>query len=482
MTPARTCRSCGAGLDEAQRYCVACGNRCRDDGRLRGLLRPRARGLTAPVAPTGRRRAALNELLEEVAANTRRPTRRSATVLMVVVLGMGVLVGGAVSPLVTGWSLASTARTLIVLTQPALGGAQSVLGDSGPASSASTSLGAPASNVPSFLHVRRRVAQAGAAAGASVGGGLGAFGSPSTSAPSTPKASTPGSGGGSNTTPEPATVDGPVVHVSHDGHAYVVANGTDGELIEVHADKAPTVGQKVKATVTQLFNGTFKETKATIGAAPVTAATISGTVTFVDPVAGVYTLSSRGASLLVHSPVGPGVPAPPVLGTLATVKAGLTQQGAATLLTQTSIQPTGTATAAVDLLGIVAAVDPTKRTISLSADDVRESGKDLVVNVPAKIDLTKLKPKAVVDVTATIGTDGSYTLTGISDDSDATAAADSTLAQGDQAPAKVSSASGRARRRSVRGGSRSAPAPRGRACRASTGRSPCETRPSSRRR
>ncbi len=73
-------------------------------------------------------------------------------------------------------------------------------------------------------------------------------------------------------------------------------------------------------------------------------------------------------------------------------------------------------------------------TITLSADDRRDTQKDVTVSVPATIDLAGYKRGDVLIATADINPQGAYTLTGSWQDGDAKRADEAANAQGDQKP------------------------------------------------
>jgi hypothetical protein len=104
------------------------------------------------------------------------------------------------------------------------------------------------------------------------------------------------------------------------------------------------------------------------------------------------------------------------------------------VLTEERTQFTGPPVHYVDMEGIVGATCTDPGQIVLSADDVRDSTNNLLLNAPAPIDVTKLDQDQAIDVTAELGDDGSYTVTGLSSDQGASGADDPAAAQGDQAP------------------------------------------------
>jgi hypothetical protein len=93
----------------------------------------------------------------------------------------------------------------------------------------------------------------------------------------------------------------------------------------------------------------------------------------------------------------------------------------------------GQATGPVDLEGIVQASCPAAHQLLLSADDIREGTKDLVLNAGDGIDLSRLAPAQPVDVTATLGADGSYLVSGLVGDQGRKGADETSSGQGDQA-------------------------------------------------
>jgi Cu/Ag efflux protein CusF len=250
------------------------------------------------------------------------------------------------------------------------------------------------------------------------------------SAPAAPAPASTGTSGSTPTTPttqpddNTQTVAGTVVHVAAPRQSYTVATD-DGTLYAVHAEKQPAVGTKLTEKVKPLANGTFGQAKAPKEAkADAKTAKIAGTVTWANADSGVYTVSARGASILVH-----GAQPPPALLAPVTVTVSMTPDG----LQQTAIDASDPLPGTVDIAGTVQHVDAQARHITLAADDVREAGADIDVAVPDTIDITKIAEGDQIDATVTIGTDGSYGLTGASFDQDATAANDGKTALGDQA-------------------------------------------------
>jgi hypothetical protein len=121
---------------------------------------------------------------------------------------------------------------------------------------------------------------------------------------------------------ETETLAGIVLRANPAAASYTIAEPA-GTLDVVHAAKPPQPGAKVRVLVRPLANGTFAEAGARTKSGLKTRATFSGVVTYVDPTptAPVYTVSKRGASVLVHvHPDATGVvPSLPALGVFASV-------------------------------------------------------------------------------------------------------------------------------------------------------------------
>jgi len=314
--------------------------------------------------------------------------------------------------------------------------------------------------------------------------------------------------------PEEDALVGTVVRANPVARSYSVASS--GPLIAVHSAKLPPPGARISVPIKPLSNGTFAEDGKRERKGERKQASFSGTVTFADPASLTYTVSVRGASVLVHvDPAAASAPSVPALGALVTATVAIrppvpaapaaaapTSQPAvgvttatpppvevevgppgqvpgvpappvpppapappapappplaqapppactpppvpfaapappAKTLWQKSLTVDGQATGPVDLEGIVQAACTQPAGLVLSADDLRESGRDLVVNDPGALDLTKLLPGRPVDVTATLAPDGAYSLTGVSGDQGKKEADDPAAAFGDQAARKI---------------------------------------------
>lgn len=266
--------------------------------------------------------------------------------------------------------------------------------------------------------------------------------------------------------PETETLKGTVVHANPAAGSYSLAIA-GGELVAVHAPELPAPGARLSVPLRRLANGTFAEAGAHERLGRVARATFRGTVSFVDasPEAPAYTVSGRGASILVRvQPDLTGIaPQLPSLGSYATVGVDierppvivaepesetavdpepptcaldLTQpappkiEPAATLWQQ-RLEVEGEPSTYTDLAGIVIAVCPESGQLLLSADDIREDNEDIVLAVPPSIDSAKLAIGDSFLATATIEAGGSLTLAGIANDERTKGADDPMGAQGD---------------------------------------------------
>jgi hypothetical protein len=381
-----TCAACSSPLASGQRYCIACGER---RGELPFRVPERCEPPASPIL-----------------------RRHSFGVVGVVVLASGVLIGAAVGPAITPSSLASTAGQLIVV---GTGGEQSqppqqLAAASGAASTAS--LSAPTGDVskPPPVIVNRGAGRSPAPPAAPAATPAAPPASAKTAPAPHPQAPLPPAA------PDPdPTVNGTVVHLSHDGHGYAIAT-KEGQLLALHTDKAPTaLGDKLKVTVHALDNGSFDERSTkSLGHADV--ATFSGTVTFADAQAGTYTVSTRGVSLLVHlpAPLDPSTPPlqPPAVGVQTTVDVGLVPQ-----LQEIKRVDGDPAVGELDLEAIVRDPGPDPTQLIVSADDAGESPSTLALKVPPKVDVTALKPGTVIAALVKRELDGSFTLVSASADS-----------------------------------------------------------------
>jgi hypothetical protein len=423
------CSTCGAQLASDQRYCVECGQRVGPP-----LALPYA--LPAPAAEPPAAKAGWIAALPVPI--------QTATTFAAIALGFGVVIGTAISPNLAG-IVAAPAPPVVAEAPPATPSAPS---GGGPGGGGAAAAAAPAVTVASTT----------TSTGSSGGGG--------------------GGGGGKHKKKKkkkqqpavPISFGGTIVRVNPVAQSYTVSAGSG--LIAIHAGSLPKVGDQVASTVRKLNNGTYAETGRTAtGTADV--ASFHGTVTYCadlehpsTPCDGstandhyVYAVSSLGASVLVswpHSAANPppkvgsqvqvgvhiGDPFSPVTPDAWVSDSSCTppydeqngQPNPAPMLpelTQTSFSVTGQAASAT-LESVVQTVCPgASPKLVLSADDIRESGRDLTeLGVSSGIDIGKLKPGEAVQVAVDVANDGTLTLKGITSDQGAAGADDPSQGQG----------------------------------------------------
>lgn len=267
---------------------------------------------------------------------------------------------------------------------------------------------------------------------------------------------------------EPAqTIAGLVVHANPAAGSYTLAEA-GGLLSAVHAAKLPAPGTKVSVPVRTLANGTFAEDGKRKQSGKRTSASIAGIVTFVDPdpAAPAYTVSKRGVSMLIRvrpDPAG-ATPVLPQIGAYATVSVEIekAQPGApppppqapapdpapacapdptqpltvpapTAILWQQTLDADGAPFASSDFAGVIAAICPEEAKLAFSGDDLRQSGEDIVFEVPSSIDLAGLEVGDSAAATAAIEADGTLRLTGLASDERTKGADDAKAAQGDLA-------------------------------------------------
>jgi hypothetical protein len=431
------CGACGSPLGAHQRYCIACGARV---GRLNF---PGSSPIVIAPAP---RRA------------FRVPAPRSAAAVAATTLGFGIFVGVVIGPSLSGTGLATAPVTV---SMPDSG--RTVKNGGGAGGAPSASLGSPGANTPT---------QAAAPAPTAPLAPTQVLSPAPTTPTTTPTTTTPqtttppsGGGGGGGGTPPPAgaTIDGTVVNLNPAAGSYVVAT-TTGQLFGVHPDPAaktnielPKVGTRVSVPVRPLFNGTFAEKGARTESGQGKAASFSGTVGYVDTADSAYTVSVKGASVLVHvSARGAAAASLPALGDYVDVTVSI-EKGIPSTTTQVPLPdgcvgptdgspPDAPETSLVqtkiskplpgtflyfegEVDGVCAASDQ----LVLSADDASESMADLTLPVADGIDVTKIDVGTALTADAELANDGTVTISGLSSDDGVDGADDSSSAQGDLA-------------------------------------------------
>ena len=95
-----------------------------------------------------------------------------------------------------------------------------------------------------------------------------------------------------------SSIRGKVVHKNRSAHSYTVAKHS-GQLVTIHAKRAPALGRKVVVRAHLLSNGTYGQRGIRIGRLT-HRATIHGVVTFVNARGTRFVVSARGTSMVVH--------------------------------------------------------------------------------------------------------------------------------------------------------------------------------------
>jgi hypothetical protein len=278
--------------------------------------------------------------------------------------------------------------------------------------------------------------------------------------------------------PEGQVLEGTVVHPNPAAGSYALAI-RGGELVAVHAAKLPPVGAKLSLSVRQLANGTFAEEEKPENEGKASRAGFTGTVTFADsdPAAPAYTVSGRGASVLVRVEPDPSgaAPALPPLGSFATVEVRIGKPPASASAlppadaAAASVLPEAATTSALcdlgagvqpaqspkppqsalwqqklevedvepstylEVAGLVSGICADRSALLLSADDARDGGDDLLLTISPKIDAGRLRAGDSVVATVEVAADGTFTLTGLAGDERTRGADDPRSAQGDLA-------------------------------------------------
>lgn len=389
--------------------------------------------------------------------------RRWAAPLWALALGFGLFVGVALSPDTSG-SQATGAPQIVEMPAPAdageeaaAGGVEGVEGGGAETAAAGPEPEKTFSPAPASFPAATTASEPAPA--------------PSSEATKPSESAVPEPEEEEETAPEPQSAElvGTVVHVNPAAGSYTVVE-EGGVMTAVHAGSPPALGARVEVPIRTLANGTLAEAGKRTGKGAAKQTTLSGIVTFADASATdpAYAISNRGVSLLVHvRPEAAGtVPALPALGAYASVVVEIEAQPvsppapapapaapAATclpdpaqaavpaiepkgVLWQRTIQSGGAPFTASAFEGIVAGVCPDSGQVLISADDTRESGRDLLFTLPPAIKATKTKIGESVLVNAAIAADGALSLTGMASDELIKGADDGALTQGDLVAAK----------------------------------------------
>ena len=288
--------------------------------------------------------------------------------------------------------------------------------------------------------------------------------SPATSAPSLPPADEEATEA-ADSGPVLTALAGTVVRHNARAGSYTVADDA-GVLSSIHAIDLPGVADAIEVEARTLANGTYDEGSKRKLDGRRKRVSVSGTVTYRDPVANGYTVSGVGSSLFVT--VGPQT-SPPPLGAEVELDASFAaspfeaefvpatpelerkrdepaipgcgpsggrpptpeltlRQEAVKVVTEEDLGD-DEASSPVQLEGIVQGVCRDERKLIVSADDVDESGADITLNAPAEIGLKKIDAGEAVLATAVITDAGIYRLTALASDDRAKRADNAELIQ-----------------------------------------------------
>lgn len=192
---------------------------------------------------------------------------------------------------------------------------------------------------------------------------------------------------------------------------------SSGDLVTVFAATVPDPGLAISTRVLPLSNGTLTESAIRSAVDIKKSTTLRGVVSYVDPVAGVTVLSSRGASLPMIAPdpatvqqikVGDqveagltlDVPDPQALMSPAEAEAAAPLPELPIKLEQVrriAEQPT------VELTGKLISVDPEAGTLTFSPDSTGLLASEIAVGVPEGFPFEIVAPGRLYSLTASTG-------------------------------------------------------------------------------
>ncbi len=408
---AGACPECGDELAADQRYCISCGHRVEtslapsyhpvfDGGDERGSVR---RGFPIPIPV--------------------------ATTIAAVTLGFGIVMGTAISPnlsgLVAGEHIAgpTVAEAPAPEAEPPAKEGKGTSDFGGTTDTSSTDFGS------GFYGSTGSTGSTGTAGSDSGTGGV---------APDDGKKKKP--------KPDYTYLTGTVVHQNPVAGSYSISAGAG--LSAIHTTKAlPSLGTQVKVPIRVLANGTYaEEAKRQVkGTAPI--ATFTGVVTdsrdgLAPGAPDVYTVSARGASVLVLAPDATGTTASPFVGTLITTTVEFRTAHATVFPPGAPLGPCGAPAPAFpnpplfpgkQLWQTSATTVPTPVTTTvietvvqktctapgravLSTDDIRYGQGDVDLLTAAGIDPTKLVPGQALMASVTIAGNTLTEVTGTASD------------------------------------------------------------------
>lgn len=209
------------------------------------------------------------------------------------------------------------------------------------------------------------------------------------------------------------TLHGTVVHKNKSDRSFVVA-GPSGNLTVVSARTSPAVSRVVAMKVRRSRGANVASRIRSHGKAK--RARLRGTVTYSR--SHLFAISSRGTSILVHDNA-----TPPSVGSNVTTTVSFGNNGD---LEADDVNENGTNTGAVKIEGVINAIDPTARTLTVLADDNQEdtpaptttpaAPPTVTVHVPASFDITLFHVGDEVELIVVAQPDGSFLLQSVDED------------------------------------------------------------------
>lgn len=230
---------------------------------------------------------------------------------------------------------------------------------------------------------------------------------------------------------------GATVSVDPDGSGYDIADSS-GNVLALHATEPPALGEGIVTRIDPLANGTFAEVGEPKVAGLRKKSKLRGTVSWVDPVAKLAVISSRGSSLAVDLGVtaddqdpaieaGSPIEAVVLIGEPVVSEDGLgTRPG----LVAESLKITGDPLESFDLNAVISGTGTTGRKLSVAADGGGLIAAEITIDAPKAFDPALVTPGKTYNLTVEPGASGGMTLIGLSPDYNKKVAADSAAAFG----------------------------------------------------
>ena len=208
-----------------------------------------------------------------------------------------------------------------------------------------------------------------------------------------------------------STLRGTVVHKNRSAHKFVLATAS-GRLVVVRSTKSTRVGRVVRVSAVRRA-GTWRASSIrTVGSRR--HARLRGTVTYASRDRRAFTISTKGASVLVHQRRSRGRTASaasdtmPAAGEQVAVDSTIDSNDD---LEADDVKSEGQDSNGIELEGKLLAVDQAKRQLTVAADDDDQSGGSVTVDVPDSFDLNQFQAGNEVELKVTKNADGTYTLT-----------------------------------------------------------------------